>query len=1001
MRFWVAFGHRNWSLGRKLFITFLSLAVMVGVCGIAALIYFERIAGSVSILSEITSPLLIESMALIENADNMRSTVLDGASHTDANDDQLPALRKLDAEGREHVTALKALSTRAGMWSRFEPVEQLQSDFVATLEDIVNARNPKIGADRTLSDRYAQVNDKARVADTDMTALALRFQSQLGENEALVNAEITSGTATSNGLSALFFRSVGSRSGLQRTYDLTLASARVHDLAQSVMSADGELNLGVLEGEVQRIFTTIAPIRQRLSASIQGREELPLWKKIDASLNALQAASIGPEGLVVKKRQSLTVTARLTARLKKLSEIQLRYMDVLTGVAAAVRVDNATSMARTATIIEQGRAFIMAVVGLAALLGIGAALYLTHGITTPLNRLTKHVRSIRERGDLTEISDPSLVDACDELGDLSRAFNGLIVEVAEARRQLIARSEAEISKQVERLEAALTNMTQGLCMFDHEQRVIVSNRRYAETYGIAPECIRPGTSMREVLEARVKAGSYYGSPDTYVDRRLNAYSVAEPSDTYVELANGRTVHSVRRPMSDGGWLATHDDVTERRRVEAKIAHMAQHDALTNLPNRVLFRGSLEQALKGLSRGARIAVLCLDLDRFKSVNDTLGHSIGDALLRAVTERLVGCVRDTDLVARLGGDEFAIIQASGDGGVDAGSLAQRLIDAVSAPYELDGHQVVIGVSIGIAVAPDDGTEPGELLRNADLALYRAKKEGREMYRFFEAEMDARMQARRTLEADLRRALAVGEFELYYQPLVSVKSAEITGFEALLRWHHPELGLVLPTEFISVAEEIGLMVPLGEWVLRRACQEAATWPSGINVAVNLSPVQFKSRNLVTAVTLALSSAGLSPARLELEITESLLLEDSESTLATLHQLKNLGARISMDDFGTGYSSLSYLRSFPFDKIKIDRSFIRDLADKDDAIAIVRAVTGLGESLGMTTTAEGVETKEQFERLRSEGCTEVQGYLFSQPRPANELAALIASVPKSGIAA
>jgi diguanylate cyclase (GGDEF)-like protein len=395
------------------------------------------------------------------------------------------------------------------------------------------------------------------------------------------------------------------------------------------------------------------------------------------------------------------------------------------------------------------------------------------------------------------------------------------------------------------------------------------------------------------------------------------------------------------------------------------------------------------------------VLCLDLDRFKHVNDTLGHSIGDALLRAVTERLVGCVRDTDTVARLGGDEFAIIQASGEGGADASTLAQRVIDAVSPPYDLDAHQVVVGVSIGIAVAPEDGAQPDELLKNADLALYRAKTDGRGIYRFFEAEMDARMQARRALEADLRRALSIGEFELYYQPLVNVKSREITGFEALLRWHHPERGLVLPEEFISVAEEIGLMVPLGEWVLRRACQEAATWPAGINVSVNLSPVQFKSRNLVTAVTTALSSAALSASRLDLEITEALLLEGSESTLATLHQLRDLGARISMDDFGTGYSSLSYLRSFPFDKIKIDRSFIRNLGEEKSSIAIVRAVTGLGISLGMTTTAEGVETDEQFEKLRAEGCTEVQGYLFSQPRPASELAALFGSVPNSGIAA
>ena len=605
-------------------------------------------------------------------------------------------------------------------------------------------------------------------------------------------------------------------------------------------------------------------------------------------------------------------------------------------------------------------------------------------------------------GALHAIPDSFIVRSRDEFGDLARAFNRMIGELAGARQQLIKSSEAEISRQVERLEAALTNMSQGLCMFDRGQLLVVSNRRYAETYGLAPEKVHPGMALRDIVEMRVAAGSYYGDPESHAEQRIVANSEPRNSDTIVELKNGRAIHIVRRPMNDGGWVATHEDVTERRQIEAKIAHMARHDALTGLPNRLLFRERMEQAFHRLARGESFVAHCLDLDHFKDVNDTLGHPIGDALLRAATDRLLGCIREHDTIARLGGDEFAIIQIVTDASSEATSLAERVIETLSQPYELDGHQVVVGVSVGMAVAPNDGHEPNELLKNADLALYRAKADGRGTFRFFAPEMDAQMQARRKLELELRKAFAAGEFEPYYQPLVNLQTGEITCFEALLRWHHPERGLVLAADFIHVLEEIGMITPVGEWILRQACRQAATWPESIKVAVNLSPVQFNSPHLVQAVTNALADAPLPACRLELEITETVLLQDSEANLATLHRLKDLGVNISMDDFGTGYSSLSYLRSFPFDKIKIDRTFIRDLAQEDDCAAIVRAVTSLGQSLGVTTTAEGVETEDQMDRLRAEGCTEVQGYFLSQARPAAEIAALIrAPKRKAGIAA
>jgi diguanylate cyclase (GGDEF)-like protein/PAS domain S-box-containing protein len=443
------------------------------------------------------------------------------------------------------------------------------------------------------------------------------------------------------------------------------------------------------------------------------------------------------------------------------------------------------------------------------------------------------------------------------------------------------------------------------------------------------------------------------------------------------------------------------DVTERKNAEARIAYMAHHDALTDLPNRVLFHERLNDLLGRVRRhGESLAVHCLDLDHFKGVNDTLGHPIGDELLKAVAQRLGKCLRDSDMVARLGGDEFAVVQFPLAGPHDASTLATTLIEVVSRPYEVHGHEFVVGASIGIALAPDDGAEADVLLRNADMALYRAKAEGRGTAHFFEPEMDRRIQARRMLELDLRKAFANGEFELFYQPLINLQANAVSGFEALLRWRHAERGMIAPAEFIPLAEEIGLIVPLGEWVLRKACSEAMHWPTELKVAVNLSPAQFRSRGVVKAVLTALAYSRLPPDRLELEITESVLLGETEANLATLHQLRELGVRISMDDFGTGYSSLSYLRCFPFDKIKIDRSFVSELAERPDCVAIIRAVAGLGMSLGIATTAEGIETREQLDRVRAEGCTEVQGYLFSPPRPASELGPLIAAAPEKGAA-
>ena len=589
----------------------------------------------------------------------------------------------------------------------------------------------------------------------------------------------------------------------------------------------------------------------------------------------------------------------------------------------------------------------------------------------------------------TDVCIPSLGRA-DEIGAVARAVEGFRGNVVR-----LAAQETALKEAAARFEAALANMSQGLCLYDGDLRLQVVNRRFGEILGIDQARLTPGLSYAEVIALSVEAGNHPGQTVNEIVAARDVGRIRDvPETMMLELSGDRCMAISHCSRPGGGWVATYEDVTARHAAERKVAFMARHDVLTHLPNRLVLNERMAQAVADAGRGVPSAVLCLDLDRFKVVNDTLGHPIGDALLRAVSERLQDLVREVDMVARLGGDEFAILQSGIARPEDAKLLSERIIAAISAPFDVDGHQIVVGISVGIALIPGDGRDPERLLRHADMALYRAKADGRGRFCFFESEMDARLQERRLLELHLRGALAQDQFELHYQPLVHLGRGEVSGFEALLRWRHPVRGLISPAEFIPIIEEIGLIGPVGEWVMRRACRDAATWPGDIRVAVNLSPVQFQDARLADAVCRALADSGLPARRLELEITESVLLQNNDVTMTTLHSLRTLGVRIAMDDFGTGYSSLSYLRSFPFDKVKIDQSFIRDLSLREDSVHVVRAVTGLCAGLGMATTAEGVETAEQLATLRREGCTEVQGYLFSRPRPADEVAGIVARV-------
>ncbi|MDB5372052.1 MAG: bifunctional diguanylate cyclase/phosphodiesterase [Belnapia sp.] len=577
-------------------------------------------------------------------------------------------------------------------------------------------------------------------------------------------------------------------------------------------------------------------------------------------------------------------------------------------------------------------------------------------------------------------------------------------EVQQQYRALRLR-DAELNVQNARFDAALNNMSQALCMVSAEGRLIVCNTRFLGLFGLGEEFATPGSSVAGLFRAMAASGRYDAMLLAAV-RQAQEELLAEgrPGTFFREDAAGRALAVSHQPMADGGWVATYEDITERRRVEARITFMAHHDMLTGLPNRVLFRDSMEAALSSRrDDDATIALLFLDLDHFKNVNDTLGHPVGDALLQEVARRLRACVRDGDIVARLGGDEFAVLQAPANQPEDAGALAQRLVDVVCAPYELLGYRTQVGVSIGIALAEDilaEDTMAGgtrtkrdvaiaadKLLRNVDMALYRAKDDGRRTWRFFEPGMEAELQARLAMEADLREALPRNQLEVWYQPIINLGTNRLSGFEALLRWRHPVRGMVSPGVFIPIMEEIGLIEGVGRWVLEQATRQANSWPAPLKVAVNLSPLQFRAADLADSVLQILRQSGLAPQRLELEITESALLQADGGIAGILTAFRDTGIRIALDDFGTHYSSLSYLRSFPFDKIKIDQSFVREMPDRADCLAIVNSVAHLANQLGMATTAEGVETAAQLQSVRAAGCTEAQGYFFGPPESTIEL--------------
>jgi len=744
------------------------------------------------------------------------------------------------------------------------------------------------------------------------------------------------------------------------------------------VSRDTEAELNRVEAAAAEFQPALRHLKQRIVEQVTSSEAT----RISSTIESIESTMA--DMLVVTRMLLLQFAeGQFEAASASMVTMDRRYADLVSGIEAASALLRAIEDVLAQEMLDQTRDFRTLKLFVAAMI-----IVLVLGVSVYGKRVNRTIQ--RQNARLA-------------------AFNVELERRVAERTEALEASQLETARQKEELrqhninfEIAIENMNRGLCLFDASQRLVVANRRYYAMYGLEASDAPLSTTLVEILKKRIAKGLYAGkSPESYVAERQAAVAAAKIAVSVHALPDGRKLEVGHYPTPDGGWVTTHDDITERCRMEEEIAYLALHDALTGLPNRRKLQEELEAAAYRCERGGGFGVLCLDLDHFKQINDTLGHPIGDRLLQEVAQRLRRIVRKGDVVARLGGDEFAIIQISSDQPHKAVALANRIIEEIKKPFEIDQHQLVIGTSVGIAFAPTDGQDAHTLLKHSDLALYRAKEEGKGVCRLFEAEMDARAKARRQLEIDLRRAVAVGELELYYQPLVDAQSGDIAGFEALLRWNHKERGLVPPFDFIPLAEEIGMMGEIGAWVLKTACHEAATWPEVYRVAVNISPVQFQSRQIDLDVMTALASSNLAPQRLELEITESVMLENTEATLAVLHRLRNCGIRIAMDDFGTGYSSLSYLNTFPFDKIKIDRSFTKSAGTASNAMAIVQAVLGLSKSLGMTTTAEGVETLEQFESLRDEGCVEMQGYLISKPVPARDVPRLIETLSTKTYAA
>jgi diguanylate cyclase (GGDEF)-like protein/PAS domain S-box-containing protein len=776
-------------------------------------------------------------------------------------------------------------------------------------------------------------------------------------------------------------------------------SARQAADLQALADLRAEANrvIGILtEVSLTPRIDQLPPLRDQFAASVDrsreaaaGLSDTEISHRLSDALEKLLSFGADGDGVFDARHDELTLSLEAAHLVAAGQERQIALAADVGRVVDRVMSRTTLDVASSRAAIINSQSLLVVLIATSVLLAASLAwIYVGHGLLRRLAELGDAILALAA-GDLN-VAIPH--EGADELSRMATAVEVFKQHAIQARELEIDKERGRIAD-LRRREASFRLLFESnpvpMWLFDQKSLHFLSaNDAAIAHYGYSREQFLAMTVVKVIAPS---------DRERFAEKAGGGAVLGEQHWRHVK-ANGAEIDVVVYSQEleyegAAAALAANIDVTERKLAEARVAHMAHHDPLTDLANRVLFRERLSAALARAERtNSNVAVLCVDLDRFKEVNDTLGHPVGDALLAAVAERLRACVRSSDTVSRFGGDEFAIVQDCVSDPKEVSALAARLLERLNRPYRIEGHDVVVSASIGVAVAPTDASNGDALLKSADIALYRAKADGRSNFRFFEAAMDTRLQSRRDLEIALRNALNNNELELHYQPLVDLHTNEVTGFEALLRWSHPERGHIPPGEFIPIAEESGLIGTLGEWVLHEACAEAATWPTDLTVAINLSPIQFATGNLVAIVINALGSTGLAARRLELEITESVLLQENEHNLSTLRQLHDIGARISLDDFGTGYSSLSYLRSFPFDKIKIDRSFVNEISENTDCRTIVRAIAELASGLRMVTTAEGVESADQLERVRAEGCTEAQGFIFSQPMQGSKIREFLA---------
>jgi diguanylate cyclase (GGDEF)-like protein len=966
-----------------------SVAVAISLfAGANAIFNVRRVEQSVTFSSEAASPLLIGVISLSESYQKLQSVFdpvirncagLEGATRFLANS-QTEQKKKLDSLKRMalEANALKELKRYEFSGQKIFRTRQALLDLC---HDYTTTRSHFSSAEKSI--RVA-TNAIGLNASTSVFALEQRIADLWRKK----TSPMPRGTLANYGLSRTLDSEIGAfwrqiRDFYKIRVLVTELGGAGTVIANTTKSYELDRRRRSYLTKLLAFETTIAAARPYYLKIGRGPEYAMLTAMVrqmrfmfeDGPRSLFKSASLLHE--IEGRRQSLV--ERLQREHGQYSVALLNIMDVAQRINRRAQVQTEKDANRASWEIGST----MAVFTMFMLL---VGWYFKNAVTRPLEILTGNVDrlrlALRDDGDPV---DAALLRRGDEIGDLAIQFSRTFQLLTQARRELQEASRAEISLQRDRLYGAIENMPQGLYMLDKDGKIIVANRRLAQIYNLDDRSDLAGLTVRDFISLCRQNGA--GVKRVISDETDKNDRTLDTSHRVVELDDSRIMTMKVMKLPDGGHVVTHEDVTEKQMASEKIAHMALHDALTGLANRVLFRNHVDEVI-AQSGDAAAALLFLDLDRFKIVNDTLGHPIGDALLVEVANRFCRTLGDDCFAARLGGDEFAIYHIGKTEDVE--DLARRIIACIAQPFEIEGHHIIIGTSVGIALSPSDGRDADELLKNADMALYRAKQEGKGGYRFFEPDMDRRMRDWHDMERDLREAIALEQFELYYQPLVSLEDQRVLAFEALIRWHHPLRGFVSPAEFIPVAEETGLINEIGGWVLEAATKQALSWPSDISVAVNVSPVQFRTGQLQFKVVSALNKSGLPAERLLLEITEGVFLQDGEQTGAVLNDLKALGVRFAMDDFGTGYSSLSYIRKFPFDKIKIDQSFVRGMNDDPESKAIVRAVTNLCRDLGMKSTAEGVETEEQAAILRSLGCDTAQGYFFGRPMRAADTLAL-----------